>query len=90
MFIIISYDIKDDKRRNKVCNLLKNYGSRVQYSVFECNIDEKSYKNILKRILLYINNDEDSLRIYFLCKECKNKVVFYGIGKIQDDDIFIF
>lgn len=45
---------------------------------------------MLKRILLYINNDEYSLRIYFLCKVCKNKVVFYGIGKIQDDDIFIF
>ena len=39
MFILVTYDIKDDKKRNKVCNILKDYGNRVQYSVFECYLE---------------------------------------------------
>lgn len=92
MFVLVTYDIKDDKRRNKVCNILKDYGNRLQYSVFECKLNKKLYEQMIKRALKYINNSEDSLRIYFLCNECKKKIVFYGIGKIDDEDenIIIF
>ncbi|RKY67547.1 MAG: CRISPR-associated endonuclease Cas2 [Candidatus Latescibacterota bacterium] len=36
MFIVVSYDIVDDKTRNKIAKTLLDYGTRVQYSVFEC------------------------------------------------------
>lgn len=36
MFYLISYDIPDDRRRVRVAKTLKDYGDRVQYSVFEC------------------------------------------------------
>ena len=41
MRTLVSYDISDDKRRRKVCKILEGYGYRVQYSVFECDLDDK-------------------------------------------------
>ena len=35
MFVVVSYDIKNDKRRRKVMKLLEGYGERVQYREFE-------------------------------------------------------
>jgi CRISPR-associated protein Cas2 len=39
MHFVIAYDIEQDRRRNKVMSALKDYGLRVQYSVFECDLD---------------------------------------------------
>ena len=36
MIYVISYDIDDDKRRNKISKVLEEYGVRVLESVFEC------------------------------------------------------
>jgi CRISPR-associated protein Cas2 len=32
---VVCYDVVDDRRRNRIFKLLKDYGRRVQYSVFE-------------------------------------------------------
>src|SRR6185436_13646804 len=40
MLILVSYDIPDDRRRTKLANALKDFGERVQYSVFEFLLDE--------------------------------------------------
>ena len=37
MLYLISYDVTDDARRRHVMEALKDFGRRVQYSVFECN-----------------------------------------------------
>jgi CRISPR-associated protein Cas2 len=41
MRVVVSYDISDDKRRRKVAQIMEGYGYRVQYSVFECDLDKK-------------------------------------------------
>ncbi len=54
MFIVISYDIADDKRRNRVAKTLENYGTRVQYSVFECILEKEKFielYNVLNKII---------------------------------------
>src|SRR5262245_458600 len=35
VFVVISYDIADDKRRGRIFKALKNFGQWMQYSVFE-------------------------------------------------------
>ena len=47
---LVSYDIIEDKRRNKVSKLLKDYGIRVQYSVFEIFVDQKKLVTIANRL----------------------------------------
>jgi CRISPR-associated protein Cas2 len=35
-FVVVVYDISNDKRRTRLHNALLDYGTPVQYSVFEC------------------------------------------------------
>jgi len=69
MFIIVSYDIPDDRRRTKVMKTLKNFGAHVQYSVFECDVDNNTYRRMQKKLNELINKKEDNLRYYVLSKE---------------------
>ncbi len=72
MFHIISYDITDNKMRNKMCRLLKDYGARVQYSVFECELEPAELTEMLKKAAPFLNGTDDSLRVYSLCQSCCN------------------
>jgi len=50
MFVVISYDIADDRRRLKVAQTLLDFGGeRVQRSVFECYITERNYERLQRR-----------------------------------------
>jgi CRISPR-associated protein Cas2 len=73
MFVIVCYDIPDDKKRNKISQILEGYGERVQFSVFECDIKAEHMEK-LKEKLIKVLNDEDSVRYYYLCGECIKKV----------------
>lgn len=37
---LIAYDISDPARLRRVCNLMKDFGTRLQYSVFLCDLSE--------------------------------------------------
>lgn len=78
MFVVVSYDIEDNKRRSKVCNDLKNYGEHVQYSVFECDISQIQIKKLQTDLKKIINQRQDSIRYYFLCQKCLDKVAIQG------------
>ena len=80
MFLVVSYDIVQDKRRAKIADILKDYGKRVQYSVFECELGEKVLRKMVRELLRYVKVEEDSLRVYKICKDCKNKLETYGIS----------
>ncbi len=79
MFVVISYDIRDDKRRTRVFKTLKNFGQWMQYSVFECELSRMEYVR-LKGALngLIDSQEEDSVRFYTLCEECKKHVERVG------------
>lgn len=90
MFVIISYDIVDDKKRNKISKILENYGTRVQYSVFECIIDEEQLEEIKNITRDIIDEAEDSIRYYKLCESCLKKLEIAGSGEITKDmDFYI-
>ena len=46
MITIIAYDVKEDLRREKFANLLKRVGMRVQYSVFECDLNKSELREL--------------------------------------------
>lgn len=54
MFYIVSYDIPDDKKRNHIAKTLKDFGDRVQYSVFECILSEGLYERMVDRLNMLI------------------------------------
>ena len=89
MFYSICYDISDDRRRTKISKILKDYGERVQYSVFEANLEPDQLERLMKRAAKVLNEDEDSLRLYPLCAVCQGKVEILGLGSVIQDPDFI-
>ncbi|MEK7281240.1 MAG: CRISPR-associated endonuclease Cas2 [Chloroflexota bacterium] len=73
MFAVVCYDIPDDRRRTKIGKILEGYGSRVQWSVFECDLTEKQMQKLKER-LAKVTGKEDTLRYYHLCAGCVLKV----------------
>ncbi len=71
MDVLVAYDVstetRDGRRRlRRVAIVCKDFGQRVQYSVFECKVNEDQYESLKARLLDVMNGDEDSLRIYRL------------------------
>lgn len=80
MFVLISYDIADDRQRNRIATLLEAHGTRVQYSVFECHLSETQLASLKKKLAPHVR-PEDSIRFYRLCKECVGRVEIIGAGE---------
>lgn len=83
MFVVVSYDVPDDRRRLKVMKTLEGYGQRVQYSVFECWLTGASYGQLRQRLGKLIDGKEDDVRFYELCKSCQAARKGLGRGKPQ-------
>ncbi|MEN4045383.1 CRISPR-associated endonuclease Cas2 [Sulfurimonas sp. NWX367] len=68
MKYVISYDIANDKHRTKLSTLLDKYGTRVNYSVYECELSQRQFDKLLYEIELkkFINKKYDSLRFYYI------------------------
>jgi len=89
MFCVISYDIVDNRRRYRLAKALKNFGYRVQKSVFECQVDDRQFLKMKKQVEKLIDREEDSVRYYFLCARCQNQVEVSGQGIIREEDDLI-
>jgi CRISPR-associated protein Cas2 len=88
MFVVVSYDIPDNKRRSRVAKVLEGYGYRVQKSVFECELSPELYERMKKRLEKRIKPDQDSIRYYYLCQNCLGKVAFSGLGQVMREKPF--
>jgi CRISPR-associated protein Cas2 len=85
MFVVVCYDIPDDKRRARVGGTLEGFGYRVQKSVFECDITRQQWQGMQKRITNEMDPTEDSVRYYFLCQGCLANIQISGLGEVQRD-----
>ena len=86
MLMLISYDVatNDDtgqKRLRRVARACKDYGQRVQYSVFECIIDPAQWTMLKQRLISEIDPEKDSLRFYYLGSNWKHRVEHVGAKK---------
>ena len=88
MFVIVSYDITEDKRRTKIHDILKSYGQWMQYSLFECDLTKTQYAKLRSRLQKIIDPETDSIRFYFLCGCCQNKIERIGGEAVRDNTIF--
>ena len=83
-YVVISYDISDDRTRSKVANVLADYGKRVQYSVFECRVDTKTLEKIITMLKPFAEGN-DSIRVYQICETCLKKAVLLGKGELTEE-----
>ena len=70
MHYVVAYDVAQTRRRTKIMNKLKDHGLRVQFSVFECEMDPPRMDQLKSELLPLMNLRQDRLHIYRLCETC--------------------
>jgi CRISPR-associated protein Cas2 len=89
-FVLISYDIANDKRRLKIMKTLQDFGRRVQYSVFECRLTGRQVRALRRRLAPLVRERSDSIRFYFLSADDVERVLVLGAGSVTQDPPFYF
>ncbi len=96
MDVLVTYDVKTEtetgrRRLRKVATACKDFGQRVQYSVFECRVNEAQLETLRARLLEIIDKEEDSLRIYRLHPPRDRNIESYGQDNyVSYDDPLIY
>ena len=84
MWIVVCYDVNTEtrqgrKRLRRVAQVCKNFGQRVQKSVFECQVNEMKFEQLRRKLLREISMEEDNLRLYRLTEPREHHVETYGL-----------
>jgi CRISPR-associated protein Cas2 len=88
MLHVVSYDIIDDKVRNRVSECLLGFGTRIQDSVFECLMDDELRDRLVEELGKIELNEQDRIRIYQVCARCVDQVQIYGPGEVTTNPDF--
>lgn len=86
MFIVVTYDIADDRRRVRVAKCMEAHGRRVQWSVFDCLLGEGELASLRRELATLIDPEEDSVRFYRLCRRCRQTIDVLGTGSVRQDE----
>ena len=89
MLILVTYDVSTKTpegaaRLRRVAQVCKDFGQRVQKSVFECSVNQAQYEELIRQLLKCIDENEDSLRFYRLIEPKDNYVKVYGVNRAVD------
>jgi len=58
---LVSYDVRDPKRLRRVAKTLEGFGVRLQYSVFECPLDNLRLAQVKSALHPILKHDEDQV-----------------------------
>ena len=89
MLVLITYDVSvtTSEGRRRLRNIAKtclDYGVRVQNSVFECEVDPGQFTLLKNQLMEIFDEQEDSLRFYFLGKQGRRRVEHVGTKPVED------
>ena len=91
MMTLVSYDVSTvdaagRKRLRKVAKECVNYGQRVQNSVFEVDVDYGTFLKLKDRLMKIIDEEQDSLRFYYMGNNWKRRVEHIGAKETYDPE----
>ena len=78
MLTLVAYDISEPKRLAKVARICEDFGVRVQYSIFECRLEEREFEDFWLRLLEEIDEEEDRLVAYKIDAKCAKETLTAG------------
>jgi len=87
MHLIVCYDIVDDGRRGRLYRRMRDFLPRVQKSVFEGEISLARLTEMRSMVQAQINRNEDTVRIYHLCKACLPSIEVIGTGPLVEEEL---
>lgn len=89
MMMLISYDVSTEsqggkRRLRRVARACLDYGQRVQFSVFECELNPAQWAVLRARLIKEIDPQRDSLRFYRLGAQWRGRVEHIGAKPVRD------
>jgi len=89
MLVVVAYDVNTEtaagrRRLRRVALACQAFGQRVQYSVFECLVNEADYVRLQQRLRKEMDNERDSVRLYVLDEPSRRMTKHFGAGKPRD------
>ena len=90
MLVLVTYDVATDdaagrRRLRQVAKACQDHGVRVQFSVFECEVDPAQWAMLRARLLGLMDPAKDSLRFYNLGSGTR-RIEHHGIRTPLDPD----
>jgi CRISPR-associated protein Cas2 len=86
MNMIVAYDIADPRRLAKIAKIMKDYGSRVQKSIFEVSARGGVFNELRRRVEAVIVPEEDGVKYFPVCEKCSGTVEIIGQGIFIDPE----
>lgn len=88
MMILVTYDVDfttdlaaGAKRLRRLAKLCLDFGQRVQYSVFEIEVDPAQWTFLKNKLTQVMNQETDSIRLYYMGSNWSHKVEHIGAKK---------
>lgn len=91
MLMLVTYDVATQdgagrRRLRKIARLCQSYGQRVQYSVFECQVDPAQWALLRAELIDEMDVTQDSLRFYRLGTNWRPRIEHVGVKESYDPD----
>jgi CRISPR-associated protein Cas2 len=91
MMVLVTYDVETQtpegrRRLRRVARACEDHGQRVQFSVFECDVDPALWTALRARLISAIDPERDSLRFYVLGREWRRRIEHVGAKPATDMD----
>jgi len=83
MLVLVIYDIPDNRRRQKLSDLLEGYGRRVQKSAFECFIKLEEMQKLYRQVQRRVKATEDDVRFYWIPSDAVPRSLTIGSAAPQ-------
>ena len=88
MLVLVAYDVSTSeggpRRLRRVAKACRDFGQRVQYSVFEIEVDPAQWTALKARLEAIIDREQDSLRYYYLGANWRGRVEHVGAKPAAD------
>lgn len=91
MMVLVTYDVATSTeggagRLRRVARACQDFGQRVQFSVFEIQVDPAQWAKLKARLENLIDVEEDSLRYYYLGANWSRRIEHVGAKAARDLD----
>lgn len=86
MNMLVTYDIADPRRLNRIARIMTDYGLRVQKSIFEVDVTILQFNQLRRRAEFELDPEEDGVKYFPLCGKCSGVWLHIGQGEVHWDD----
>ncbi len=88
-FFVVAYDIASNSRRRQAEACAREFGVRLQRSLFVCQITDAEANTLSDRVIRLIDHEQDRVAVYRLCAKDAARVVIQGGSRLQESELLV-